>query len=107
MGLFKTTFRAISKGLAKTRQALGSGLRGMLLGKTLSEDLIDEIETHLITSDVGVQTTGEIIDDLRRAFRAGEVAKGEDALEFLKSHLKARWDEQDRSITIADSRPTV
>ena len=64
MGLFKSTFKAIRKGLTRTREALGSGLRGMLLGKTLSESLIDDIETHLITSDVGVQTTAAIIDEL-------------------------------------------
>lgn len=107
MGLFKSTFKAIKKGLEKTREALGSGLRSILLGKTLSEDLIDEIETRLITSDVGVQTTTAIIDELRKAFRAGEIAKGEDALEFLKSRLKARWEDQQQTITIADTRPTV
>lgn len=107
MGLFKSTFSAVRKGLSKTRQVLGGSLRSLLSGKSLSEDLIDEIETRLITADVGVQTTAVIIEDMREAFRAGELKRGEDALEFLKSHLKARWEAVDRSIARSSSPPTV
>lgn len=107
MGLFRSTISAIRKGLSKTREALGGGLRGLLLGRSLSEELIDEIEARLITADVGVRATTEIIDDLRRKFRAGEVKRGEDAIEFLKSSLKARFGAQDRTIATAAKKPTV
>lgn len=107
MGLFRSTISAIRKGLSKTREALGGGLRGLLLGRSLSEDLIDEIESRLITADVGVRATTEIIEDLRRKFRAGEVKRGEDAIEFLKSSLKARFRTQDRKIATAAKKPTV
>lgn len=52
-------------------------------------------------------TTNAIIDDLRAEFRSGRVDRGEDAIEFLKSCLKARWDHIDRSITTAAAPPTV
>lgn len=107
MGLFRSTISAIRKGLSKTREALGGGLRGLLLGRSLSEELIDEIEARLITADVGVRATTEIIDDLRRKFRAGEVKRGEDAIEFLKTSLKARFGAQDRTIATAAKKPTV
>ncbi len=107
MGLFTLTAQAIRRGLARTQAALGGGLRTLLLGKPLSDELIDEIETRLLAADVGVKTSGDILDQLRVAHRAGELAQGEEALEFLKGQLKRRWDDADRSIAIAPAPPTV
>jgi fused signal recognition particle receptor len=107
MGLFKTAVNKIREGLARTREAFTGGLRGLLFGRSLSDELIDEIETYLITADVGVKTTTEIIDNLRTEFRSGRVSRGEDAIEYLKSQLKAKWGDADRSIAIAPTPPTV
>ena len=107
MGLFVSTISAIRKGLTRTRQALGGGLGSLLRGRTLSDELIDQIEAQLITADVGVAGTEAIIDRLRTAYRAGNVARGEDALEFLKLQLVARWDEEDRRLGVATTGPTV
>ena len=107
MGLFTLTVQAIRRGLARTQAALGGGLRTLLVGKPLSDELIDEIETRLLTADVGVKTSGEILDQLRAAHRCGELEQGDEALEFLKEQLKHRWDDVDRSIAIAPAPPTV
>ena len=107
MGLFRSTIGAIRKGLSRTREALGGGVRGLLFGKSLSEDLIDEIEHRLISADVGIKATGDIISALRTEFRSGRVSRGEDALEFLKAQLKERWSSADRRLATAASRPTV
>ncbi|MBT8484944.1 MAG: signal recognition particle receptor subunit alpha, partial [Phycisphaerae bacterium] len=107
MGLFKTTIGAIRSGLTKTRERLSGGLRRLVSGRTLSDELIDEIEHHLITADVGVATTRAIIDELRRAHRAGEIERGEDAIDFLRGQLKERWIDADRSLAVAPTAPTV
>lgn len=107
MGLFRKTIGAIRKGLARTREAFGGGLRGLLFGKSLSEELINEIETRLITADVGVSATRQIVEDLRREFSSGKVSRGEDAIEFLKSKLKSRWANTPRGIAVAPTPPTV
>ncbi|MBL9147263.1 MAG: signal recognition particle-docking protein FtsY [Phycisphaerae bacterium] len=107
MGLFKTVFGALKKGLAKTAEVLGAGLRSLLRGRQLSEELIDEIERRLIAADVGVKATREIIDKLRADYRAGLIAKGDDALAFLKTQLKSRWTEEDRRIATSAAKPTV
>ena len=44
MGLFRSALDAIKKGLHKTAEAIGGQLRSLLLGRTLSEELIDEID---------------------------------------------------------------
>ena len=54
MGLFKATFSRIRKGLSRTASSLGGGLRSILLGRKIDEDLLDEIEAKLISADVGV-----------------------------------------------------
>ncbi|MHC5115080.1 MAG: signal recognition particle-docking protein FtsY [Planctomycetota bacterium] len=107
MGLFTATIDAIRSGLSKTRRTLAGGLRTILSGRTLDESLIDEIEHHLITADVGVKTTTETIDALREAYRRGELSRGEDVLTFLKDELKGKWRDVDRSIATAPSGPTV
>ncbi|MBL9120003.1 MAG: signal recognition particle-docking protein FtsY [Phycisphaerae bacterium] len=107
MGLFKSAFAAIKRGLQKTAEVLGRGLRNLLRGRQLSEELIDEIERRLIAADVGVKATREIIAALRADYRAGTIQKGDEALEFLKRQLKARWSEEDRRLANAATKPTV
>ncbi|MDA0294417.1 MAG: signal recognition particle-docking protein FtsY [Planctomycetota bacterium] len=107
MRFFRKAAGAIREGLARTRSILGAGLRSLLAGRRLDDDLIDEIEASLIGADVGVKATTEIIGELREAVRKGELEKGEDAIDFLKSRLKRRWDEAPIDIAVADSPPTV
>jgi fused signal recognition particle receptor len=107
MGLLTSTFNAIRRGMTRTREALGRSLRGLLYGRALSDGLIDQVEEKLITADVGVKATRAAIEELRRAYRAGEVARGEDALELLKRQLKSRWSEVDRALAQAATKPTV
>jgi fused signal recognition particle receptor len=107
VGLFTKTAGAIRRGLARTREALGGSLRSLLLGRAVDEAVIDEIEARLMRADVGPRATGEIIDELRAAHRAGAVAKGADALDFLKAQLKARLEAADRTLRTAPDGPTV
>jgi fused signal recognition particle receptor len=107
MGLFRSTVSAIRKGLSRTRETFSFGLRGLLFGRTLSEELIDEVERRLITADVGVKASTAIIEKLRADYRAGNISKGEDVLEFLKSQLKARWSADAHRLAVAASKPTV
>jgi fused signal recognition particle receptor len=107
MGLFTASLSVIRRGLARTREALGRSLRGLLLGRALSDELITEIESRLITADVGVRATRSAIDGLRAAYRAGDITRGEDALEYLKGQLKSRWGKADRALATAPSPPTV
>lgn len=107
MRFFKKAAGAVRKGLARTRSVLGAGLRSLLAGRRLDDALIDEIEASLIGADVGVTATTEIVGELREAVRKGELEKGEDAIDFLKSRLKRRWDEVPVDIAVADPAPTV
>lgn len=107
MGLFSSTIGAIRKGLARTRDTFVSGLRSLLRGRRLSDEVIDEIESRLIQADVGVRTTTKLIGELRQQHRAGKITQGDEVIGFLKSELKAYWPAANRQIARAETRPTV
>ena len=90
MGVFSATASALRKSLTRTREAMGRPLRRLLAGRELSNALVSEIETALITADVGVGCTGAIIDELQQARREGQFVDAGEALPFLKTRLKAR-----------------
>ena len=99
MGLFRSTFSKIKKGLSRTRDVLTTDIGVLLRGQALTDELIDEIESRLLKADVGVKTTMRVVGDLRRDVKAGKITRGEGAIDFLKRELKAQW--QGRSSAIA------
>lgn len=107
MGLFRSAVAALKRGIARTAEAIGGGFRSLLRGRQLDEALIDEIERRLIAADVGVKATREIVARLREDYRAGRIARGDEALEFLKTSLKSRWGVEDRRLATAAAKPTV
>ena len=108
MGLFKTVFAKIKGGLAKTRDQFVGSLRTILSGKSLSDDLLQQLEQRMIQADIGVKTTGELVKDLRAAWERGEMTTGDQALEFLKTQLAAYWPAEDRLLHFAPAGvPTV
>jgi fused signal recognition particle receptor len=55
----------LDQGLSKTRESFFSKISRAVVGKsTIDESILDDIEEALITSDVGVETTVKIIDEL-------------------------------------------
>src|ERR671918_705958 len=84
-------FSRLKDGLTKTRRQLGGRLVGLFgAGRKLDEAFYDELESVLLTSDVGVVATEFLIDNLRaRARREGytEAAELKEALGDLLLEL--------------------
>ena len=109
MGLLRSAISKVRKGLERTRESFVAGLRSVLLGRRLDEDLIREIEARLIRGDVGVRTTRRLIEGIRADFKAGKMSRGEDALDYLKREIAAMWTDEDRRLRLAPEGhgPTV
>jgi len=107
MGLFRSTFSKIKKGLSRTRDVLTTDIGVLLRGQALTDDLIDEIESRLLKADVGVKTATRVVGDLRRDVKAGKITRGEGAIDFLKKELKVQWEGKSRAIATAPAKPTV
>ena len=71
-------FKRLRAGLARTRAGLSDALGDLLTGRRqIDDELLDEIETLLLTADVGVNATRRIIDDLAARVRRKELADPE------------------------------
>jgi len=61
----KGFFTKLKDGLSRTRSNFTQGLSNLVLGhKTIDDELLEELETLLLTSDVGMEATQEIIGNL-------------------------------------------
>ena len=76
-------FGRLKKGLSKTSSKLSEGLGNLLIGqREIDDELLEEMETELIMSDVGMEATQQIVTNL-----TGQVSRAEltDARALLKS----------------------
>jgi fused signal recognition particle receptor len=81
-------FKKLRDGLLKTSKRLAGRIKDAVLGRAIDDDLIDEIEEILITSDVGVRATESLVEQLREAYEQREISKGEEVVPWLKAHLR-------------------
>ena len=78
----------LKNGLAKTKNAIFGQIDEVLKAFVkVDEDLLDELEELLITSDVGVNATEEIIDKLRDEIKEGRLKEKDQVIDTLKSIL--------------------
>ena len=74
----KGMFSRLRDRLSKTRGSLTDGMADLLLGKkTIDNDLLEELETRLLSADVGIEATTRIIDDLTRRVSRKELGDPE------------------------------
>lgn len=61
----KSWAERLKQGLAKTRSQLGNQLAGLFGGGKIDADVYEELETILLTSDVGINATQHLLDDIK------------------------------------------
>ena len=83
-------FARLKAGLSRTRANLAEGLASLVLGKkAIDDELLEELETQLLTADVGVEATGDIIADLTRRVARKELADADALMRQLKADMQA------------------
>ncbi|MFW5927410.1 MAG: signal recognition particle-docking protein FtsY [Wenzhouxiangella sp.] len=94
--------------LERTRSSLGS-LLGLIRGASrIDEDLIEEIETTLLTADMGVSATTRIIDRLREAVDQGVISEPAEVLPAVQAELYDLIEPCERFLAIdPDRKPFV
>ncbi len=81
-------FSRLKAGLARTRANLSDALGDLLSGKRqIDDDLLDDIETLLLTADVGVDATRRIIDELTTQVRRRTLSDPEALGQALRTQL--------------------
>ena len=89
-------FEKLKAGLSKTKKALFGGIEDLFKRfRRVDEDLFDELEELLITSDVGVETTEELLDDLREKVKEEKIKEPEEIKKILYAELRSMIGEGD------------
>ncbi len=96
-------FARLKQGLSKTRQNLGGGLFDLFSGKQIDDDLFEELETHLLLADVGIETTTKIISSLTQSANRSQLKDAEALYGLLKAELKSLLKEVCKPLSIPDS----
>jgi fused signal recognition particle receptor len=83
-------FQRLKQGLTRTRSSLTDGLARLVLGKkAIDDELLEEIETHLLTADVGAAATQRILDDLTARVKRKQLGDAQALLAALKEDMGA------------------
>lgn len=88
MGLFSK----IANGLKKTKENISKKFYEVFKGRKLDDDFYDDLESALISVDVGVTAAENIVEELRAACFEQRVTSTDDAKGLLKSIMTAQID---------------
>ena len=96
----------LKNGLLKTKNAIFGKIDDVLKAFVkVDEDLLDELEELLITADVGVNATEEILDELRERIKDGRLKEKDDVISALREILVDMIGEG--KPLVLDSKPSV
>ena len=83
-------FSRMKQAVSRTRESLSTRIEGIVaLTRTVDESTLEVLETALLTSDIGVQTTTEILDALRDRATRKAIEGGDELRTLLKEQLVA------------------
>jgi len=101
-------FSRLKKGLLKTRVNIGSGFASIFSGKKIDDELFEELETQLLTADLGVDTTMKLIDSLTDAADRKQLKDGDALYELMKQEMATMLKTAEQPLEIpADKKPFV
>jgi fused signal recognition particle receptor len=81
-------FRKFKEGLAKTVAAITERTRGLFGGRVIDAASLDQLEEALYTADFGVETTNEILAEIRQAYAKDKSLQGRQAAEIGAAVLR-------------------
>ena len=98
----------LEKGLEKTKSSLFGKISKALIGKTsIDDDFLDDLEEILITSDVGVDTTLNIIERIQKRVSKDKYVNASELNELLKDEITQLLSENNRGDINSEAKPYV
>ena len=100
-------FDKLKSGLSKTKISFDDQINKAFSNfRKVDEDFLDELEELLIMSDIGMDTSVKIIDNLRQKIKLQNVKDEEEVKELLREEMKNILDEVDQDLHL-DTKPSV
>ncbi len=103
-------FAKIKKGLSKTRDQFSQGLTNLFTRNVkIDDDLYEELEEILISADIGMKSTLEIVDELRDEIKKRSIKEADQIYPVLQEIMIKKLDEKnlDNNLNIADKNLSV
>lgn len=98
-------FGRIKQGLGRTRASFTEGVASVFLGKkSIDDDLLEELETQLLTADVGIEATQAILDELVERVGRKELKDGDALFQALRDTLVHQLQPVEAPLVIDDSQ---
>ncbi|CAB1276743.1 signal recognition particle-docking protein FtsY [Candidatus Nitrosacidococcus tergens] len=99
----KSFFGRLYEGLSRTRGNLTQGIENLIHGKkSIDHATLEKIETLLLTADVGVEATQEIIADLTHRLSRKEVMDSKLLMEALRENMESLLAPSNQPFTISN-----
>jgi len=98
----------LKSGVQKTRAGLVSALEDAIQGKKeIDADLLDELEFTLISADIGVRTTAEILDRIRERVGRHQLGDAAEIKGLIREHLLEILEASERAPARVTEPPAV
>jgi fused signal recognition particle receptor len=103
-----TLLEKLKSGVEKTRAGLVTRLEDALAGrKEIDADLLDELEYTLVSADIGIKTTTEILERIRQQVDRKMVGDASELRGLISQHLLEVLQATERPLPHVDQPPAV
>ncbi len=100
-------FDKLKSGLSKTKDSFDSKINDVFSAfRKVDEEFLEELEEILIMSDMGVDTSVKIVNNLRKRIKKENIKEEEDVKQALREEIQSIFDELDNSLKL-DTKPSV
>lgn len=100
-------FEKLKQGLNKTKESFDSKINNVFSNfRKVDEDFLDELEEVLILSDMGMDTSQKIVNNLRKRIKRENLKEQEDVKQALREEIESIFDDVDNSLKL-DTKPSV
>ena len=100
-------FEKLKTGLNKTKESFNTKINDVFSNfRKVDEKFLEELEEILIMSDMGVDTSVKIVNNLRKRIKKDNIKDEEEVKQALRKEIKAIFDEVDNSLNL-NTTPSV
>ena len=100
-------FDKLKTGLNKTKESFNTKINNVFSNfRKVDEDFLEELEEVLIMSDMGVDTSVKIVNNLRKRIKKDNIKYEEEVKRALREEIKAIFDEVENKLNL-DTKPSV
>nr|WP_185711675.1 signal recognition particle-docking protein FtsY [Conchiformibius steedae] len=94
----------LKEGLSKSRDHMAKSLASVFGGGQIDEDLYEELETVLLTSDMGIEATEKLMDEVRRRVSLSGLKDGNELRQTLKEAVRDLLSPLEQPLTIPEGQ---